>query len=389
MSNILMLHEGEQPTLLSLYDTMCKFGKMNGCEVKKQHTNKLNVQESNWADVIICVRGESPVTYASMKCARENGKYLVYFLDDDLKDIPKGLFRYPKRRRWLLKCIKQCSLFFTSSPLLADEYKEFVLEQRTALIDTAVPEDNITRCPKENEVIKIVYAASEGHVSNLDSYIRPILPQLFAKYGKSIELHFIGLHPSIEIGQYNSQIHYVPSMPLQKYNKYMQSNHFDIGLAPLVTNHFTERKYYNKYIEYAKFGICGIYSDVMPYRLAVKDEWNGYYSKNTPEAWLDAMKKAIDNSDKREIIIDVAQQHLRDEHNEEKIFKKLKEDIPELLAYKSPESKSKWPTYMYYYKLWHAWFRICESLYLTVYSLRHYGINITLEKIKRKVREPK
>ena len=386
MPNILMLHDGEQPTLLSLYTAMCKFSENNDCEVKKRYANRLNAQELNWADIIICVRGESPATYAVLKCARENGKYSVYFLDDDLKDMPKGSFRYPGRRKWLLKCIKQCSLFFTSSQLLADEYKEYVLEHRTALINTAVPGGDITKCSNDSEVIKIVYAASEGHISNFDAYIKPILSQLFAKYGKGIELFFIGLHPDVDVGEYSSQIHYIPGMSMQKYHEYMQSHHFDIGLAPLVTNHFTERKYFNKYIEYAKFGICGIYSDVMPYRLAVIDGWNGIFSKNTPEAWLEAIKSVVDNKEERERIINSAQQHLRDEHSEERIFEKLSADICELTSYKAPEMVNGWPAYIYYYKLRYTWFRFCESVYLTTYSLRHFGLDKTFEKIKRKVK---
>lgn len=386
MSNILMLHEGEQPTLLSLYTIMCKFAEKHGCNVKKQYTNRLSEKELNWADIIICVRGESPATYAELRCARENGKYTVYFLDDDLKDMPKGSFRYPGRRKWLLKTIKQCSLLFTSSQLLADEYKEYVLQHRTALINTAVPEGDITKCPNDNEVTKIVYAASEWHISNFDAYIKPILPQLFAQYKKGIELYFIGLHPDVDVGEYSSQIHYIPGMSMQKYHEYMLSHHFDIGLAPLVTNHFTERKYFNKYIEYAKFGICGIYSDVLPYRLAVKDGWNGYLSENTPEAWLGAVKRAIDDKDKRERIIDTAQQHLRDEHNEEKIFERLLSDIPELISYKAPEMVNGWPAYIYCYKLRYTWFRFCELVYLTTYSLIHFGLDTTFEKIKRKVK---
>lgn len=385
-TNIMILHEGEQPTLLSLYAIMCKFGEKKGCKIKKQYCNRLNIQELNWADVIICVRGESPATYAVLDYARENGKYLVYFLDDDLKDMPKGSFRYPKRRKWLLKCIEQCSLFFTSSKLLADEYREYVLEHRTVIINTAVPEYDISKCLANDEVVKLVYAASEWHVSNFDAYIKPILLQLFVKYGKGIELHFIGLHPDVDVSQYNSQIHFVPNLSLQKYHEYMKSNHFDIGLAPLVTNHFTERKYFNKYIEYAKFGICGIYSNVMPYRLAVKDGWNGCFADNTPKAWFDVIKRMIDNKETRKKIVDNAQQHLRDNHSEKRIFEKLAADIPELINYKAPKMICRWSAYIYYYKLYHVWFRICESVYLTAYSLSNFGINKTLQKIKRKVR---
>jgi nitrogen regulatory protein PII-like uncharacterized protein len=247
------------------------------------------------------------------------------------------------------------------------------------------PED-ITQTLAVSNTIKLVYAASEWHVTNFDSYIKPILPKLFEIYERRLEIYLVGLHPEIDVGEFNSQIFYVESMPMEKYDKYMRANHFDIGLAPLVTNHFTERKYFNKYIEYTKFGICGIYSDVMPYRLVVKDGWNGYLSENTPEDWLKSIRRVIDDGKAIENIINTAQEHLLTEHNEKSIFNKLATDIPELINYKASKIKAKWPTYMYFLKLRHALFRICEMIYLTVYSLSHFGFSKTIEKIKRKAR---
>lgn len=385
MSNLLLLHEGEQPTLLGIYKFFLDFFEVFDGDVKKKYAKFLTKEELAWADVIICVRGESPQMYSILQYAKSIEKKIFYYLDDDLKDIPKGDFRYPKRKKWLLKCIKEASLIWSSNQLIVDEYIEFTEEHRGAITHTAVKAEEIVLVPSDSDSIKLVYAASEGHISNFNRYIRPLLMRVFDKYGRKIEFYLIGLRPKIEVGQYKNQIHFIDPMPLKKYEEFMRTHHFDIGLAPLEPTHFTERKYFNKYIEYTKVGICGIYSDVMPFKLAVKDGWNGYMTENTLDSWMDTMIKAIDDREKREILVQNAQNHLRNEHSETVIFSKLVKDIPELIEYNAPELSIKWPFYIYRFRLRQIYFRICETLYLTIYSLHHFGIKTTMDKINRKI----
>ena len=216
------------------------------------------------------------------------------------------------------------------------------------------------------------------------------MPRLFEKYGKSIELHLIGLDPKVDVGEYNSQIHYVPGMSLEAYNQFMKEHHYDVGLSPLVTNHFTERKYFNKYIEYSKVGICGVYSRVMPYMLAVKDGWNGFYADNDPESWYETLCRVIEDGEARTQVVKTAQAHLRTEHGEERLHQKLLEEVPELAKDYSDASRdcpTAWPGYMRLYRLRHKLFRIRESAYLFLLSMKQSGISSTVARIKSKLRK--
>lgn len=388
MTNILILHEGEQPTVLLVYSSLCSFSRIYRCTVEKRLITKMEKKDFARFDIVVCVRGESPLTYAQLRYAKDAGKCIIYFLDDDLKDIPKSVLRYTKRKKWLIKCIRLADIFLTSNQLLADEYEEFLISKRTVTINASVNEKEISRLDSaKGNTIKLVYAASEAHAINFNTFINPILHSLFNEYKKRIELYLVGLHPKVDVGDYNSQIHYVQGMSLHDYNTYMQTHHFDIGLAPLVSTHFTERKYFNKYIEYARFGICGIYSRVMPYQLVIRDGWNGYFSDNTPDAWLKAIKKAIDSDNEREAIIEQAREHLLKDHSEKVIFDKLNKSIPELTEYKALKTEKKYWGYLFYYKILHTLFRISESLYLFVRSLKLLGFKDTTEKIKRKMRK--
>lgn len=387
MPNMLLLHEGEQPTVMSIYhDWQTQRPWKPEMHVSKQFATKLTAEQLQNADTVMCVRGESPLTYLWLRYAKTMGKFLIYFLDDDLKDLPASSLRYLRRNKWLLKCISLCDVLLTPNQLIADEYRDFLESRRAVVSHTAVGEEAISRSYQDSDTVKLVYAASEGHIPNFNAFIKPILPQLFQKFGKQLELHLVGLHPEVDVGAFNSQIFYTPSMTLAAYNDFMKTHHFDIGLAPLVTNHFTQRKYFNKYIEYSKVGICGVYSRVMPFQLVVKDGWNGYYADNTPESWLETLTKAIENRAERERIIDTAQEHLRTCHSEEGIFSALMNEIPELLQTTDKSavcSVSK--TLLFFYKLRHGIFRIAESIYLTGCSLSNLGLQTTIAKIKRKL----
>ena len=391
MVHVLMLHEAEQSTLMGMYlawqKSAAKYGNM---QVEKQFSVKVTREEIAWADVILCVRGESPMTEAILRYAREQGKFLIYFLDDDLKDLPKSAFRYPGRKKWLLRCIRLCHMLQTPNQLIAEEYAEFIEGGRTMVGHTSITEDELSTTPVEPGVVKLVYAASQGHVPNFDAFIKPILPRLFEKYGKTLELHLIGLHPQVDVGEFNSQIHFVPGMPLEAYNEFMKTHHYDIGLSPLVTNHFTERKYFNKYIEYSKVGICGVYSRVMPYMLAVKDGWNGFYADNDPESWYKTLCRVIDDAEARTRVVETAQEHLRTEHEEAQLRKKMMGLVPELEADYSESDRcvpKAWPGYVVAYRLRHGAFRCAERSYLSVLSMKRYGLSTTIAKIKSKMRK--
>ena len=79
----------------------------------------------------------------------------------------------------------------------------------------------------------------------------------------------------------------------------MASMNWDIGLAPMPESKFHECKYFNKYIEYASFGIVGVYSNVKPYIFGIKDNENGLLVNNDSDSWFNAISKLIDDDDLR------------------------------------------------------------------------------------------
>ncbi len=385
MTNILLLHEGEQPTLEEIYRSFQYLVRTRDVSVEKVNASRCNKNVLQKADVIICVRGQSPISYAILKIAAKSKIKIFYYLDDDLKDMPKGSFWYPERKKWLLKCIGLCEGLMTPNPLIADEYMDYLNCRRAIVINTAVKPEAIQKSRKLGANVKIVMAASEWHTVNFEKYVKPAYIQLEKKYHNQLEFWFVGLHPDMREITDQQMVHYVPSMNLEAYVLFMTENKFDIGIAVLNPDHFNERKYYNKFIEYTRYGICGIYSKCMPYELVIQDRSNGFFTNNTSEEWYTTLCDAIDYADLRQQCINNAQEYLRTNHKEEYIFEQLIADCPELVTYSINNETSFTISKVLPWKFRQLIFRTCETIFLTFSSLSHFGIGITIQKMKRKI----
>ena len=162
----------------------------------------------------------------------------------------------------------------------------------------------------------------------------------------------------------------------------MKSNRFDIGIAPLEMNHFCERKYFNKYIEYTTYGICGVYSNCAPYTLVVKNEINGFLCDNSEEGWINGLSKAIENNSVRNQCIMNAQNHIISDFVPDKIYDDMRKDIPELVEYMAPKSKKY--NFLWLAKYEYMIFKFLCAVHLTFKSLKEDGIQKTIVKIKNK-----
>ncbi len=383
MINVVLLHEGALPTVEETYRSFQYLVKNYGISLTKIDTVHEKTLNLDAIDVIVCVRGHSPMIYGILKVAARHNKKIYFLLDDALKDLPKGSFWYPERKKWLMKCLSTSDGLLASNQLIADEYKRYIKGKQVIVINTAIDPLSIQKPRKIDENVRVVMAASEWHTENFERYIKPIIPQLMERFKGKIDLYFIGLHPNLE---HNVHIHYVPSMSMSDYVEYMSSNKFDVGIGVLSPNYFTERKYFNKFIEYTRYGICGVYTKCMPFELVVKDEINGFFTQNTPKAWLDALCKAIENTEMRRNCIANAQEYLKEKHNEKYLFAKLVAECPELISYKSVMQCKKYLFELIHWRVRQLIFRICERTYLTFSSLSHFGVKTTIAKIKRKLR---
>jgi hypothetical protein len=177
------------------------------------------------------------------------------------------------------------------SPLLLEKYgKTF---ERTLRIEE--PSLFSLTAPQERKEghVRIGFAGSVDRAGDVDAILSATIRRLLATYGDRISIEFFGARPAIADECNLKTIPYCDSY--DAYQKQMQALAWDIGLAPMPDSEFHRYKHYNKFIEYSACGIVGIYSDVPPYRGAIRNGVDGMLCENTADAFYTAISRLIED----------------------------------------------------------------------------------------------
>lgn len=297
------------PTYDMLVQSFNRYCNIIPIDVRCKLSRDIKKDDIHWCDVLLIVRGDNPLSAYLAQIAKRAGRKVILFLDDDLVAVRSELLSLENRYcyKFLLKVINTVDYMLTSNGYLGEKYKKNY-NLKYAQINTDISKAQISHipCVEENRKIKILYAASRGHKVFFEELIAPILNKLYDRYGKNVMFTVIG--PEVNLQKVQLEVSNLRPMPFEEYRQYMNDNRFDIGIAPLFDTEICRSKYFNKYLEYTINGICGIYSNVMPYTLVVRNEENGYLAENTPDDWYNVICNAIDDIDKSMKIAERAQE---------------------------------------------------------------------------------
>ena len=164
------------------------------------------------------------------------------------------------------------------------------LIEEPALPPAAEPE------PRDGTVV-VGFAGSVDRTGDVNVILEKALRAVLEEFGDRVRLEFFGARPALadEPG--------VRHIPYQEdyadYRRVMSTLAWDVGLGPMPDTPFHSCKHYNKYIEYAAYGIPGIFTDCAVYRRAVRSGENGLLVPNTTEAWTGALRQLILDGDLR------------------------------------------------------------------------------------------
>lgn len=306
----------------------------------------IKIKDLIWSDVVLFVRSTSSIEKDLVKLAKRMGKFVILSIDDDFLSLGDSYGAdgsgYRKiRHRCLRGVLADIDCLITVNELLSLKYTKYCNTSRFVITNTVVDktefyETKQNGTPKDE--VKVAIYVNDGTQGYFNSILRPALRLLKERNGKRIALYLMALHPDMSEFESVFDVHYVPHMPYYDFKKYLGTEGFDIGLAPLTDDEFSKYKYFNKYIEYTLAGIPAIYTDCPLYRLVIKDGYNGVLTNNSSESWCDAITQMIEDAGLRKSIIESAQKHLFDNFESEKVLNKLIEDLSELTQYKSADS---------------------------------------------------
>ena len=258
--------------------------------------SRVRPRDLDWADEVIFVRADSPWEAALAEIAVQTGKGTAYVLDDDLLSVPEALssgefYNLPGTRRAIRAVMERCDLLLTPSEALLEKYApRFGLARlvtEPALPPAAEPVRN-TGGPTV-----IGFAGSVDRAQDIDAVLDAALRRVLERYGEGVRLEFFGARPAL--AEEGLALHRPYLEDYGEYRAAMGSLGWDIALAPMPDTPFHRCKHFNKYVEYAAFGLPGIYSDVAVYRRAVRHGENGLLAANTPEAWFEAVCRLVED----------------------------------------------------------------------------------------------
>ena len=288
---------------LGVIDTLQALVRNGTCDVKFVRTTEIKKKHIIWADIVITVRGWERMTLDILRQAKKAGRFIIYYLDDDLLHIPKEslsweYFSSPRLRKSLKEMIGLSDVLWGVNKNIRDKYSCFGngrwMENKLPIqLSQSISENK----KKAGEVTKILYAGSIDHGILVREVLVGAVKRICKEFGSRVEVTFIGANPKI----YDcKQVKYIPFIkPYEAYREYVESEGFQIGLAPARIDPFYACKYYNKYLEYASIGAVGIFTRTDPYLQIVEDRVNGILCDNTEQAWYEAMKELIENKELR------------------------------------------------------------------------------------------
>ncbi len=309
------------------------------CIVKFKETHKIRKNDIIWCDVLIVVRACEEYTLNIVKAAKSAKRFIVYFLDDDLLNVPQEASSFPyysfkKNRDNLIVILQLSDVLWGGNNLIGKKYQKYC--NNWVVSDVPIHSKNVNPA-QESDVLHVLYAGSIDHEALVREILRPVALKMREEFKTKVDFTFIGPDPQIPKCDGIRHLPYFDSY--DRYKKEVDRGYYMVGLAPTRTSEFHKCKYYNKFIEYTSIGAIGIYSDCEPYSQIVKNDQNGFLSDNSVESWCNVIRRIFYDTELRSKCINNAIRLLSTRFSPDSVAKKLEKDIPQFVSYRAPEKK--------------------------------------------------
>lgn len=268
------------------------------------------MEELKWADCVVFLREMNYGAIEYLNQAKRAGKKTLYYVDDMLYQLPEftpGYNYYSSEQvlKGLEYFVKNTDLLIGCSDWIVESYK-MKYGCKGVSITPAITTPLVRVNTKKNNKITVGFAGCRDYKFLLEE-IKEVFIELKKKYKDDIQFEFFG--PDVSFLKEVRGL-YLRMTTYKDYERLLLQRKWDIGMAYLGESEFFNNKFYNKYLEYGRLGICGIYSDVQLYRRIIQNEENGILVKNNVESWYNQLDLLINNEQLRKKIITTAQQHV-------------------------------------------------------------------------------
>ena len=210
--------------------------------------------------------------------------------------------------------LQESDAVIVSTEYLKEVYKPF--NKNIHIIPNGIDFNNWGERKNNHKKVRVGWIGSATHVEDLIEIREPLKKMLKIP---NVEFVCVGGVPNF-VKNWNKTKYDKRWVSADTYPNWLAQKDFDIGLFPLIDNHFNRGKSALRYYEYSALKIPTIASDVLPCR-TIKDGKTGLISRNADE-WYDNMKFLIGNKKRREIMGRNAYRQVKKYNNAETIAKK-------------------------------------------------------------------
>lgn len=241
--------------------------------------------------------------------ARQNGKPVIFEIDDLLYDLPQD---HPEKAYFspveeqIAAAIRASTAVITSTQPLAKKIRQ--LNPNTWCLPNYLDEKiwslNLTQqeSKDEHQPIQIGYMGgiTQTHMPDIIS-VNAVLEWILDRFGEKVNIHFWGIIPP-GFSEHKSVVFHPEKFPdYLDFAAYFSHQKMDIFLAPLLPGEFNDCKSAIKYLEYSSLAVAGVYSDVYPYREIIRHGINGLLAATTQE-WKTSLLQLIESPALRESV---------------------------------------------------------------------------------------
>lgn len=340
MTNILLIYSEEGPTTIETKKCFYELKQKGYFELKTVKTIHISRLLLEWCDVLLGIRSTESIDKHLFQYARKKGIYVIEVLDDDFLSLgsvygSEGQGFWRGRKKALIQAVNNIDCLLAPNKHIIEKYKRIGNIEDTYVSNTPMDIDGFVTPMLNKGKVKIVYYVNDGTIEMFEKYVRPALQFISENLKDRISFYFLALRPDMSEYDGRLEYHYIPHMSYDEFMEYLRRERFDIGLAPLDDSEFSKSKYINKFIEYTRAGVAGIYSNCELYRTVIEDEYNGILCAGE-DHWGKAIQNLADNPQKRLEIAINAQNYAKDHLEKSKVLNRLIDGIPALVNHKAP-----------------------------------------------------
>lgn len=217
---------------------------------------------------------------------KRQGIKTIYFMDDDLLD-PLAWGGLPWRYRFKLftqafihkrQLLTVADEVWVSTPHLQNKYAHLNPMLVTAKLTPA------TMHSQHDSAVLVCYHGTASHTAEF-KWLFPIMQEVL-KRNPRIHFELFADSQTAKLFRKLPRTAVLHPMSWPQYLAYTQSRKAEIGLAPLLPSKFNAARGATKWMDYARMGAVGIYTDVQPYSDHVLHAKDGLLLPNTPELWV-------------------------------------------------------------------------------------------------------